>query len=111
MLNIHPSLLPAFPGVDAQAQAIGHGVKISGCTVHFVNEDLDAGAIVVQRAVPLDTVVQRHGDLRVAPGEELECERVVERDPAPERLRHRVRAVGDDRACRRDMADRVARPL
>jgi len=53
ILNIHPSLLPAFPGVDAQAQAIAHGVKISGCTVHFVDENLDAGPIIVQRAVPV----------------------------------------------------------
>jgi phosphoribosylglycinamide formyltransferase-1 len=51
--NIHPSLLPSFPGVDAQAQAIAHGVKVSGCTVHFVDEGLDAGPIVVQRAVPV----------------------------------------------------------
>lgn len=51
IVNIHPSLLPAFPGVDAQAQAINHGVKISGCTVHLVDEHLDAGPIVVQRAV------------------------------------------------------------
>lgn len=51
ILNIHPSLLPAFPGVDAQAQAVAHGVKISGCTVHFVDENLDAGPILVQRAV------------------------------------------------------------
>jgi len=51
ILNIHPSLLPAFPGVDAQEQAIAHGVKISGCTVHFVDENLDAGPIIVQRAV------------------------------------------------------------
>jgi phosphoribosylglycinamide formyltransferase-1 len=53
ILNIHPSLLPAFPGVDAQAQALAHGVKISGCTVHFVDENLDAGPIIVQRAVPV----------------------------------------------------------
>lgn len=53
ILNIHPSLLPSFPGVDAQAQAIAHGVKISGCTVHFVNEQLDAGPIILQRAVPV----------------------------------------------------------
>ncbi|HWS71369.1 MAG TPA: phosphoribosylglycinamide formyltransferase [Thermoanaerobaculia bacterium] len=53
IVNIHPSLLPAFPGVDAQAQAIAHGVKISGCTVHLVDEGLDAGPIVVQRAVPV----------------------------------------------------------
>lgn len=51
ILNIHPSLLPAFPGVDAQAQAVAYGVKVSGCTVHFVDEHLDAGPILVQRAV------------------------------------------------------------
>jgi len=51
IVNIHPSLLPAFPGLDAQKQAIEHGVKISGCTVHLVNEKLDAGPIILQRAV------------------------------------------------------------
>jgi phosphoribosylglycinamide formyltransferase-1 len=51
IVNIHPSLLPAFPGVDAQAQAIAHGVKVSGCTVHLVDEYLDAGPIIIQRAV------------------------------------------------------------
>ena len=51
ILNIHPSLLPAFPGVNAQAQAVAHGVKISGCTVHLVDEHLDGGPILVQRAV------------------------------------------------------------
>ena len=51
IINIHPSLLPAFPGLDAQRQAIDHGVKISGCTVHFVDEDLDHGAIILQKAV------------------------------------------------------------
>jgi phosphoribosylglycinamide formyltransferase-1 len=51
ILNIHPSLLPAFPGVDAQAQAVAYGVRVSGCTVHFVDEHLDAGPIVVQRTV------------------------------------------------------------
>lgn len=51
--NIHPSLLPSFPGVDAQAQAVAHGVKVSGCTVHLVDENLDAGPIIVQRAVPV----------------------------------------------------------
>ncbi len=56
ILNIHPSLLPAFPGLDAQNQAFDYGVKISGCTVHFVDEHLDHGAIIVQRTVPvLDT--------------------------------------------------------
>jgi phosphoribosylglycinamide formyltransferase-1 len=53
ILNIHPSLLPAFPGVDAQRQALEHGVKISGVTVHFVTADLDAGPIILQRAVPV----------------------------------------------------------
>jgi phosphoribosylglycinamide formyltransferase 1 len=58
-LNIHPSLLPAFPGLDAQKQALEHGAKISGCTVHFVDERLDAGPIILQAAVPVlddDTV-------------------------------------------------------
>jgi len=53
ILNIHPSLLPAFPGLDAQRQAIEHGVKYSGCTVHFVDETLDGGPIVTQRVVPV----------------------------------------------------------
>ena len=51
IVNIHPSLLPAFPGVDAQAQAVAYGVKVSGCTVHLVDEHLDAGPILVQRVV------------------------------------------------------------
>lgn len=51
IVNIHPSLLPSFPGLNVQQQAIDAGVKISGCTVHFVNEDLDAGPIILQRAV------------------------------------------------------------
>jgi phosphoribosylglycinamide formyltransferase-1 len=53
VVNIHPSLLPAFPGVDAQQQAIDHGVKIAGATVHLVTPELDAGPIVLQRAVPV----------------------------------------------------------
>jgi len=59
ILNIHPSLLPAFPGLDAQHQALEHGVKIAGCTVHFVDEHLDAGPIILQSTVPVrdeDTV-------------------------------------------------------
>lgn len=51
IVNIHPSLLPSFPGVDAQAQAVAYGVKVSGCTVHFVDENLDAGPIIAQRTV------------------------------------------------------------
>ena len=53
ILNIHPSLLPAFPGLEAQKQALDYGVKISGCTVHFVDENLDHGAIIVQKTVPV----------------------------------------------------------
>lgn len=53
VLNIHPSLLPAFPGLDAQRQALEYGVQISGCTVHFVDENLDHGVIVTQRSVPV----------------------------------------------------------
>lgn len=59
ILNIHPSLLPAFPGIDAQRQALDHGVKLTGCTVHLVDEQLDHGPIVMQRAVEVleeDTV-------------------------------------------------------
>ncbi len=53
ILNIHPSLLPAFPGLDAQRQALEYGVQYSGCTVHFVDEELDHGVIILQRAVPV----------------------------------------------------------
>jgi phosphoribosylglycinamide formyltransferase-1 len=53
ILNIHPSLLPAFPGLEAPEQAFAYGVKVSGCTVHFVDEELDHGAIIVQKAVPV----------------------------------------------------------
>ena len=70
ILNIHPSLLPAFPGVDAQAQAVAHGVKISGCTVHFVDENLDDGPIIVQRAV----------DVREKDSAETLAERILEQE-------------------------------
>jgi len=53
ILNVHPALLPAFPGLDAQAQALEYGAKIAGCTVHFVDEQMDHGAIILQRAVPV----------------------------------------------------------
>ena len=53
ILNIHPSLLPAFPGLEAQVQAFEYGVKVAGCTVHFVDEHLDHGVIVLQRAIPV----------------------------------------------------------
>jgi phosphoribosylglycinamide formyltransferase-1 len=54
ILNIHPSLLPAFPGLHAQRQAIEYGVTISGCTVHFVDEELDHGAVILQRSIPVE---------------------------------------------------------
>jgi phosphoribosylglycinamide formyltransferase-1 len=54
ILNIHPSLLPAFPGLEAQRQALEHGVKFTGCTVHFVDENLDAGPIIIQAVVPVE---------------------------------------------------------
>ena len=53
ILNIHPSLLPAFPGLEAQEQAFAYGVKVAGCTVHFVDEELDHGAIIVQKTLPV----------------------------------------------------------
>ena len=56
IINIHPSLLPAFPGLDAQRQAIEYGVKISGCTVHFVDDQLDHGAIILQKAVEVSDI-------------------------------------------------------
>jgi phosphoribosylglycinamide formyltransferase 1 len=54
ILNIHPSLLPSFPGLESQRQALEHGAKFSGCTVHFVDENLDAGPIVLQAVVPIE---------------------------------------------------------
>ncbi len=54
ILNIHPALLPAFPGLEAQRQALEHGVKVTGCTVHFVDENLDAGPIIIQTVVPVE---------------------------------------------------------
>jgi phosphoribosylglycinamide formyltransferase 1 len=53
ILNIHPSLLPAFPGLEAQEQAFAYGVKVAGCTVHFVDDELDHGVILVQRVIPV----------------------------------------------------------
>ena len=70
ILNIHPSLLPAFPGLDAQRQALEHGVKMSGCTVHFVDETLDGGPIIAQRSVP----VLEHDTVETLSGRILEQE-------------------------------------
>jgi phosphoribosylglycinamide formyltransferase-1 len=72
ILNIHPSLLPAFPGLEAQEQAFAYGVKVSGCTVHFVDEELDHGAIIVQKTVPvLDTDTERSLAVRILEQEHL----------------------------------------
>jgi phosphoribosylglycinamide formyltransferase-1 len=60
ILNIHPSLLPAFPGLDAQKQALDYGVKVTGCTVHLVDEHLDHGPIIVQRTVPVLDIDDEH---------------------------------------------------
>jgi phosphoribosylglycinamide formyltransferase 1 len=60
ILNIHPSLLPAFPGLEAQEQAFAYGVKVSGCTVHFVDDELDHGAIIVQKAVAVSGEDDEH---------------------------------------------------
>ncbi len=69
VINIHPSLLPAFPGLEAWRQALEHGVKVTGCTVHFVDEGIDSGAILGQRAVPVlegDTAETLHARIQVA---------------------------------------------
>jgi phosphoribosylglycinamide formyltransferase 1 len=72
ILNIHPSLLPVFPGLEAQEQAFAYGVKISGCTVHFVDEELDHGAIIVQKAVAvLDDDTERTLAARILEQEHL----------------------------------------
>jgi phosphoribosylglycinamide formyltransferase-1 len=72
ILNIHPSLLPAFPGLEAQEQAFAYGVKVSGCTVHLVDEELDHGAIIVQKTVPvLDTDNERTLATRILEQEHL----------------------------------------
>jgi len=72
ILNIHPALLPSFPGVDAQRQALAHGVKVSGVTVHFVTRDLDDGRIVLQRTVPvLDDDTRETLSLRILEQEHL----------------------------------------
>jgi phosphoribosylglycinamide formyltransferase-1 len=72
ILNIHPSLLPAFPGLEAQEQAFAYGVKIAGCTVHFVDEELDHGPIIVQKAIPvLDTDNERTLSARILEQEHI----------------------------------------
>jgi phosphoribosylglycinamide formyltransferase-1 len=100
MLNIHPSLLPSFPGLHAQEQAVRYGVKISGCTVHFVTEEMDSGPIVIQRHVPV--YPDDDGDIL--------ADRILEQEHVafPEAIRlffdgrikihGRVVSIGEDRA-------------
>jgi len=72
ILNIHPSLLPAFPGLEAQQQALAYGVKVAGCTVHFVDEELDHGPIIVQKAIPvLETDDERSLSIRILEQEHI----------------------------------------
>ncbi len=69
VINIHPSLLPAFPGLEAWRQALDYGVKITGCTVHFVDQGIDSGAVIAQSAVPVmegDTAETLHGRIQIA---------------------------------------------
>lgn len=80
ILNIHPSLLPAFPGLEAQEMAFDYGVKIAGCTVHFVDEHLDHGAIVVQRAIPVLETDDAHSlDSRILAEEHLAYSEAIAR--------------------------------
>ena len=100
ILNIHPSLLPAFPGLEAQEQAFDYGVKVAGCTVHFVDEELDHGAIIVQRAIPVLETDDEHslaarilrGAHRLHRGHCPRGQRRV-RDPRPE-VREKAATVG-----------------
>ena len=90
ILNIHPSLLPAFPGLEAQEQAFAYGVKISGCTVHLVDEELDHGAIIVQKTVPvLDTDDERTLAARI-----LEQEHIAYTEAINSVLRGKFEIVG-----------------
>jgi phosphoribosylglycinamide formyltransferase-1 len=90
ILNIHPSLLPAFPGLEAQEQAFAYGVKVSGCTVHFVDEELDHGAIIVQKTVPvLDSDDEHSLALRI-----LEQEHIAYTEAINIVLEGRYRVVG-----------------
>ena len=83
ILNIHPSLLPAFPGLDAQQQAFDYGVKVAGCTVHFVDEHLDHGAIILQRAIPVLETDDAHSLAeRILAEEHIAYTEAIARSPA-----------------------------
>ena len=90
ILNIHPSLLPAFPGLDAQEQAFDYGVQVAGCTVHFVDEELDHGVIVLQKAV----AVREDDDAHALAERILEQEHVAYSEAIARVLSGEYRAVG-----------------
>lgn len=90
ILNIHPSLLPAFPGLEAQEQAFAYGVKIAGCTVHFVDEELDHGAIILQKAVP----VLDGDDEKILAARILEQEHIAYSEAIDMVLRGKFRTAG-----------------
>lgn len=90
ILNIHPSLLPAFPGLDAQQQAFTYGVQVAGCTVHFVDEQLDHGVIVLQKAVP----VLEEDDARTLAARILEQEHAAYSEAIARVLSGEYRIVG-----------------
>ncbi|MFZ0663912.1 MAG: phosphoribosylglycinamide formyltransferase [Acidobacteriaceae bacterium] len=90
ILNIHPSLLPAFPGLDAQEQAFAYGVQLAGCTVHFVDEELDHGVIILQKAVP----VVESDDAHTLAERILEQEHVAYSEAIARVLSGNYRAVG-----------------
>jgi len=90
ILNIHPSLLPAFPGLEAQSQALDYGVRVSGCTVHFVDEELDHGIIVVQKTVP----VLPEDDAHALSARILEQEHVAYAEAIERVLSGKYRVVG-----------------
>jgi phosphoribosylglycinamide formyltransferase 1 len=90
ILNIHPSLLPAFPGLEAQEQAFAYGVKVAGCTVHLVDEELDHGAIIVQKTVP----VLEGDDERTLAARILEQEHIAYSEAINLVLQGRNRVVG-----------------
>jgi phosphoribosylglycinamide formyltransferase-1 len=98
ILNIHPSLLPAFPGLDAQEQALEYGVKVAGCTVHFVDEQLDHGVIILQKTVPVLDGDDAHAlAVRI-----LEQEHVAYVEAIARALSGNYRAVGRRYLCERE---------
>ena len=94
ILNIHPSLLPAFPGLEAQKQAFDYGVKVSGCTVHFVDADLDHGAIILQKTVPVLDTDDDHSSGCAHPGAGARCLQRGDRNRAEGQVHNQRAASG-----------------